>query len=373
MTEAIYDYWRYFDAARLFGPEDAIKTQQAIVAMVDKILLDPQYTKLIQPLKEAMLLPNVTRSDDFANVLAYGIYGLQSKNWDPAINDPSWDYYLGNISSNKVLWPATEDLRGSVEKLLKATDTESGNPKFVNRVLNFVGWNNLTAVSTCDGDQDKCFTGYNDKFYKKDDLKSKVWRSWAWQYCTEWGFLQTGSGAPSHILPVVSRAIDLHYTSEPCSAGFGIHKPAKVGTVNKYGGFGISYPRLAIIDGDMDPWRQACPHALGQPRRKSTVSEPYLLIKGGAVHHWDENGLFPNETTATLPPKEVADAQAAQASFVKEWLKDFKGYSGSSSDSSSGPAKSSVRDASSSSASSSSNYRGRVVRQKWIRDRKSVV
>jgi hypothetical protein len=34
----------------------------------------------------------------------------------------------------------------------------------------------------------------------------------------------------------------------------------------------------------------------------------------------DENGLFPNETTADLPSAPVAAAQAAEASFVKAWL-----------------------------------------------------
>lgn len=41
----------------------------------------------------------------------------------------------------------------------------------------------------------------------------------------------------------------------------------------------------------------------------------------------DENGLFPNETTANLPPAPVAHAQAAEASFVRAWLKDFKSSS----------------------------------------------
>jgi len=82
-----------------------------------------------------------------------------------------------------------------------------------------------------------------------------------------------------------------------------------------------------MIDGDRDPWRPATPHA--SPfnetaiNRTSTTSEPFILIEGG-VHHWDENGLFDNQTTADLPPKPVKDAQAEIVRFVKAWLEEWK-------------------------------------------------
>jgi hypothetical protein len=34
----------------------------------------------------------------------------------------------------------------------------------------------------------------------------------------------------------------------------------------------------------------------------------------------DENGLFPNETTTTLPPAPIKAAQQAEAAFVKKWV-----------------------------------------------------
>ena len=95
--------------------------------------------------------------------------------------------------------------------------------------------------------------------------------------------------------------------------------------IHRYGGYNISYPRLAFIDGEIDPWRPATPHAFdqGAPMRNSTASEPFILI-AGAVHHWDENGLFPNETTATLPPEPVADTQKMEAMFVQEWMQEWQ-------------------------------------------------
>jgi hypothetical protein len=124
-------------------------------------------------------------------------------------------------------------------------------------------------------------------------------------------------------LPLISRLIDLNYTSFVCRAAFNITSPLDTDRVNRYGGFGISYPRLAIIDGEKDSWRAATPHAIGQPDRANTASEPFILIKDG-VHHWDENGLFANETTADMPPQPVADTQKMEVMFVQEWMMEWE-------------------------------------------------
>merc|ERR1712225_6814 len=107
--------------------------------------------------------------------------------------------------------------------------------------------------------------------------------------------------------------------------------PPDVEAINKYGGFNISYPRLAIIDGEQDPWRPATPHAspfnTTAVNRTDTVSEPFSLI-AGAVHHWDENGLFPNQTVDYppdfLPPVPVRDVQAQESMFVKAWMQEWE-------------------------------------------------
>lgn len=122
---------------------------------------------------------------------------------------------------------------------------------------------------------------------------------------------------------MVSRLIDLDFESKICREAFNITSLPDISLINKYGGFGISYPRLAIVDGEADPWRAATPHALGQPDRPSTASEPFILIDGG-VHHWDENGLFANETTVDLPPHPVRDAQEQEIQVVLEWMAEWR-------------------------------------------------
>jgi hypothetical protein len=60
-----------------------------------------------------------------------------------------------------------------------------------------------------------------------------------------------------------------------------------VTAVNSLGGFDIAADRLAIIDGEVDPWKPATPHSRYAKDRKSTINQPFIEIKGG-VHHWDE-------------------------------------------------------------------------------------
>ena len=47
-----------------------------------------------------------------------------------------------------------------------------------------------------------------------------------------------------------------------------------------------------------------------------------------AVHHWDENGLFRNETVdikgELLPPQTIRDVQSEEVKFLVEWMEQWK-------------------------------------------------
>lgn len=128
---------------------------------------------------------------------------------------------------------------------------------------------------------------------------------------------------PASQLPLISRTIDLAYESIICVDAFNITSPPDTAAINAFGGFAISYPRLAIVGGEADPWRPATPLADGAPARVSSPEEPVILIHG-AVHHWDENGLFPNQTTASLPPQPVAEAQMDEVTCVLAWMEEAR-------------------------------------------------
>ncbi|KAI0159956.1 peptidase S28 [Hypoxylon sp. FL1284] len=323
VPEAIWDYWQYYEAAEVYGPPACVETTQKLTHIVDNILIGKAGSDYVGQLKAAFGLPNVTYDNDFASTIDGGISGLQSLNWDPSQSSDSFFTYCDTVSSDSVLYPATEARRSSVEELITVGGYKDELETLANRFLNYIGYVNSTSVARCRRDQDACFSTHDSAFYSNDDI-TQSWRLWQYQVCTQWGYLQTGSGVPEDKLPLISRTIDLEYSALICRDAFNLTEPADVEYINRLGGFNISYPRLAFIDGEWDPWRAAGVHALEIPKRTSTPSEPYILIDR-AVHHWDENGLFPNETTADLPPEPVADTQEQIATFVQGWMQEFAG------------------------------------------------
>jgi Serine carboxypeptidase S28 len=256
---------------------------------LDGILIDQNETSLTADLKSAFGLSNITWDKDFVNILANtGIGSWQGRNWDPEVNDPTFDNYCANITSTSLLYPATADLRDRVADLIDASDRVKPYDSLITSMLNWIGYVNSTVVQPCaagDQTQDQCYASTNATFFQQTDLSQSSWRSWTWQYCTQWGFYQTGSGAPDDILPLVSRLLDVPYLSLICRLSFNISgEDPDIDSVNKYGGFDIRYPRLAFVDGQADPWRWAGVHAPEAPRRSSTLSEPFIQIED-AVHH----------------------------------------------------------------------------------------
>ena len=266
VTKAIYDYWQYYEPVAEYGPPFAMATQKLFTNMVDNILIGKNDPKLTKQLKDLFGLGNVTHDADFANQLAQGVGWWQSLNWDPKVSYPEFYQFCNNITSSDVLYPATESKRAMAHHIVEQGGY-TPNKTLVNQLLNYVGYINFTAVSLCDAEgltQNQCFTNLNRTYYEQDGQDQAIWRSWSYQYCTEWGYLQTGSGVPANQLPLISRTIDLNYTSAVCREAFHIHHKSRVEEANQYGGYDIRHDRLAIIDGQWDPWRPATPHAFSE-------------------------------------------------------------------------------------------------------------
>ena len=330
VTKAIYDFWAYYEPVRQYGPPTCIKNTQLLTNVVDNILLHKNNTNLTKELKTAFGLQDIVYDDDFANTLSFGIGGWQGRNWDPAINDPTFFEYCGNVSSSSILYPATTPLTLTVHKLLNVAGYGTQLSTLTTPMLNYIGYINATipgAAASSGQTLNQYYSNHNATFYALDSIADGSWRSWPYQYCSQWGYLQTGSGVPANELPLISRLLTLEYETIICREAFNITKPADTGAVNKYGGYDVAYDRLAFVDGEDDPWRGASPHAPQAKPRASTTQQPFLLIKD-AVHHWDENGLFPNETTPDLPPAPIRDTQAREVEFVQAWLREWRGGRG---------------------------------------------
>lgn len=338
VTKAIYDYWEYYAPIAQYGPQPCISNQQKIVNMVDNIFsnngtfenLDYCHidSPLVPQLQAAFGLPNITCANDFAAQVSTGLGYWQSLNWDPAVSSPVFSQYCGNLSSDKVEFN-NEDQTATAQMLLTAGGYGNETDELTTPLLNLMGWVTENQAGGCGEVQDECFSSHNETFYQQDDWDQSGWRSWPYMYCTQWGYLQTGSGVPADQLPLLSRTINLNYSTIICRDAFNITTEPDTQAINQYGGYDIAYDRLAIIGGEIDPWRPATPLAdEAQPwNRPNTTDQPFLLISGG-VHHWDENGLFSNETTPDLPPEPVAQAQTDENTFVGGWLEEAEAIFG---------------------------------------------
>jgi hypothetical protein len=73
VTEAIHDYWQYFEPIRVYGPPDCISTQQKMIHIVDNILIGRKNEpKTVQKLKDAFGLGNLTYVQECSKSLKTG-------------------------------------------------------------------------------------------------------------------------------------------------------------------------------------------------------------------------------------------------------------------------------------------------------------
>jgi hypothetical protein len=142
VVEAIWDYWTYFEPIRVYAEQTCVHVTQKITNSMDNILIGSNNTALISELKSLWMLPNVTYNDDFMQVVMYGIEEWQGRNWDPAIGDPSFGLYCGNLSSSTLLYPYLNSSTATVQKMLKAGGYGSEVSSLTIPYLNWIGWLN---------------------------------------------------------------------------------------------------------------------------------------------------------------------------------------------------------------------------------------
>jgi hypothetical protein len=158
-----------------------------------------------------------------------------------------------------------------------------------------------------------------------------------WLGCQENPLIYTsytpGAKGRPDSLPVASRLLTADRKLESCRQ---IHNLGKdwqpdLGYYERFGGFNLSYSRLAISTGQTDVWRGATPLAeyisYDQPNPRvnsnGNMSEPQIIIQGGS-HEWDLPSVFPNETTSTVPPPVVQEAHQREIAIFKAGLEGWR-------------------------------------------------
>lgn len=135
VTEAIWDFWQYLDAANVYGPPECIETTKKLTNVVDNILIGKKGSETVTKLKQTFGLPNVTNDADFAGAINWGIFGLQGLNWDPALSDDSFFTYCDKVSSDAVEYPDTEPLRAAAQVSCKRIPSSKSSHESKGRCL----------------------------------------------------------------------------------------------------------------------------------------------------------------------------------------------------------------------------------------------
>ncbi|KAG0144050.1 hypothetical protein CROQUDRAFT_660484 [Cronartium quercuum f. sp. fusiforme G11] len=310
VVHAQVDFWQYYEPIRLHAPQHCIKPLIAITKAIDHVLMSGN-RETVGMLKELFGLANVTDDRDFVNTLASPLGSWQEQNWDPEVGGHKFERFCEALRDRPKNSSFEEDV------LPVSFLTALGGHAFsLNSFLGYVAYIRSTVATDCLPlkAQDECFGTSDSERHRAVGL-DQSWRSWMWQVCTEWGFFQ---GAPPIEVEesLVSRLIDLDYSSRVCRFAFGSAIPRwpNVSMINQYGDFDLTATRLAYIDGSYDPWLYATPHS---PTRKQIgKGKEHWLIKGG-VHHWDENGAGDAE------PSNIRMVHEAEVRWVKNWLEAF--------------------------------------------------
>lgn len=186
VTEAIVDYWEYYEAARLFAPGDCATVTQKLTHVVDTIL--EEGTKEEKKLLKDVFGLGELRDDDFAAVLSRGISGLQSTNWDPEEDDSDFAFYCSSVSSNEILYASTRQLVPVVEQLLYAGGYQKEAKSLTNRMLNYIGYIRThlreDLSGSCQGKSvEQCYSARGNG--NNTALDQGMMRSWVYQTCTQ--------------------------------------------------------------------------------------------------------------------------------------------------------------------------------------------
>jgi hypothetical protein len=231
--------------------------------------------------------------------------------------------FCANITSQEVLFSWTANLSSTAHEIITNGKWANETATLLHPVLNWIGSIKASYIDFCEAGEtlDECYGTNQPSPYD-------------YLVCIEYGLFAGGyvpgsPGKPS-ALPVASRLLTVEQSLEHCRSTYNITSPPNLHSFNKYGGFNLSYPRLALSTGQIDIWRPAGPLAeeiaLGVPNPKvqnnGTVNEPKIIIQGGG-HEWDLAGVFANQTTAKIPPASVKSAHEREIKAVKGWLDEW--------------------------------------------------
>ncbi|KAI0769022.1 peptidase S28 [Trametes elegans] len=334
VTHADIENWEYMEIIRRAADPECSRNLQQSIELIDT-LLDIPLTRT--PIKALFGLAGLEHDEDFVSLLEAPLGAWQGKVWDPEVGSPLWDQFCEVI--NRPFKYGNDDQAVTYDADIGVVSVTKDLSVTV-PVYNYAQWIKQNYVSQCTESVEECFGTYNDTQFQATDL-DETWRLWVFQVCTEWGYFSTAP-PPTHPR-IVSRRLTLDYESKICKQArscstqlncvitnhriqayppgehFVVPPLPNVTAVNVLGDYDIEADRLAIIDGEVDPWRPVTPHSEYARNREDTILRPFKLIPNG-VHHYDEYG----RRNISEEPPEIQQIHEEMIGFVVAWLEDWE-------------------------------------------------
>ena len=244
----------------------------------------------------------------------------QELNWDtPAQGSDDFWLFCTNVTN----LDAPENITQVDYSLSQYTD---GEP-WIN-LGTYANYIKKYLIPICDGapiNSIECF-GTQDPAYYANTSNSGD-RTYLYTTCTESGLYQAARlNGPT----MLSTVLQVDYTQQWCNWSFppgqynAIPPSPDLDRWNVYGGYNVSAPRLAHIDGSQDVWLDICYHSNDEPMMWTpdpvvAQQHPQLLI-AGAGHHWDSYGIL----NVSAEPQFIRNAHLWEIRIVENWLRECK-------------------------------------------------
>ncbi|CDO77131.1 hypothetical protein BN946_scf184657.g6 [Trametes cinnabarina] len=322
VTHASIENWEYMDIIRRAADPKCSHHLQSSIEIIDA-LLDVPVARI--PLKALFGLAALKHDEDFVSLLESPMGAWQAKVWDPEVGSTRWEEFCDALDRP---FKAGSDIGAAYDEGMDLVMiTKDVGVPFT--VYNYAQYIKENFVSQCTSTVEDCFGTFEDAKFRETGL-DQTWRLWVFQVCTEWGYFSTAP--PAGHPRIVSRRLTLEYESKICKQvqssmllaylpgeHFVVPPLPNVTAVNALGDYDIEADRLAIIDGEVDPWRPVTPHSEYARDRVDTILRPFKLIPN-AVHHYDEYGRH----NMSEEPPEIQLIHEEMIGFVVSWLVDWK-------------------------------------------------
>lgn len=126
---------------------------------------------------------NITRDEDFVNALTIPLSSWQARNWDPKVGSDSFGEFCDALTTGA-------GLEDAVNEEALAFPWPSNPTKTFAQFSTYAAYikSNISTLCPPDFTQDECFGTDVGSVGDMNDLEEAGWKSWTYQYCTEWGY-----------------------------------------------------------------------------------------------------------------------------------------------------------------------------------------